>query len=151
MADPNFKISREAVLRPNPTSSNFDVPYILMGRENGKDVTEFGHLKRSIVDILTTRIGTRVMLREYGSYLPDLIDEPINQTFRIRAVHATITALQRWEPRIQVRKVSVDASNAREGDISIDLFGNYRLGGEAVELNNVRLDFNKDRPNTDFR
>ena len=41
-----------------------------MNRETGKLVDNTEHLKQSIRDILSTRIGTRVMLREYGSNIP---------------------------------------------------------------------------------
>lgn len=38
-----------------------------MNSETGKTISGIEHLKQSIVDILTTPVGTRVMRRDYGS------------------------------------------------------------------------------------
>ena len=43
----------------------------------GRTITGAAHLAQSIADVLTTPIGSRVMRREYGSLLPDLIDDPL--------------------------------------------------------------------------
>ena len=48
-----------------------------MNSETGKTISGIEHLKQSIVDILTTPIGARVMRRDYGSRLFELIDHPI--------------------------------------------------------------------------
>ena len=42
----------------------------------GQALSGIDHLRQSIRDILTTRIGTRVMRRDYGSRLPTLVDTP---------------------------------------------------------------------------
>lgn len=76
------------------------------------------HLEQSIADILTTPIGSRVMLREYGSDIPALIDQPMNAVTRQKVYAATATALARWEPRIRLTRVTLDA-----GDVA----GSYRL------------------------
>lgn len=47
-----------------------------MNRETGGAISTVEHIGQSISDILTTRLGTRVMRREYGSLLPDLVDHP---------------------------------------------------------------------------
>jgi len=36
------------------------------------------HLVQSLADILGTPLGTRAMRRDYGSLLPELIDQPTN-------------------------------------------------------------------------
>ena len=50
-----------------------------MNRETGKSIDGVDHLRQSVTDILTTRIGQRVMLRKYGSNLPELVDLPTNR------------------------------------------------------------------------
>ncbi|NYZ70451.1 baseplate assembly protein W, partial [Endozoicomonas sp. SM1973] len=45
-------------------------------RLTGKPLSNLDHLRQSITDILTTRIGTRLMRRDYGSRLPELVDRP---------------------------------------------------------------------------
>ena len=37
-----------------------------MNTQNGRSLTELDHLRQSIVDILNTPIGSRVMRRDYG-------------------------------------------------------------------------------------
>ena len=49
-----------------------------MSRETGTALDGNAHLAQSIGDILSTPLGARVMRRDYGSDLPDLIDRPLN-------------------------------------------------------------------------
>ena len=42
----------------------------------GKRLEGNAHLAQSIADILTTPLGTRLMRHDYGSLLPELIDQP---------------------------------------------------------------------------
>ena len=44
-----------------------------MDRETGKSLSGIEHLRQSIRDILTTPIGSRVMRRDYGSRLFELL------------------------------------------------------------------------------
>lgn len=69
-------------------------------RLSGRD-----HLRQSIKDILTTPVGSRLMRREYGSLLPELIDQPLNGATRLRAMAATVDAVLRWEPGVKVSSV----------------------------------------------
>ena len=67
------------------------------------------HIDQSIGDILSTPIGTRVMRPDYGSRIPRLVDRPINQGWKLEVYVAAVEALGRWEPRIRVKQVKVDA------------------------------------------
>lgn len=55
-----------------------------MNRQTGGAIGELDHIGQCITDILITRIGTRVMRREYGSLLPELVDHPFNDATRLR-------------------------------------------------------------------
>ena len=59
-----------------------------MNRETGKSIDGVDHLRQS-TDILTTRIGQRVVLRKYGSNLPELVDlpEPLDHRRNARGHH----------------------------------------------------------------
>lgn len=76
-----------------------------MNRETGAALSTEEHIVQSCTDILTTRLGTRVMRREYGSVLAELVDHPFNDATRLRAYAATVMALMRWEPRITLSRV----------------------------------------------
>lgn len=90
-------------------------------------MTELEHIAQSVEDILTTRIGTRLARREYGSLLPDLIDQPVNPSTRIRLIAATAMALMNWEPRISIARVQFYLS---------DLSGRAELDIDGVLVNN---------------
>lgn len=85
-----------------------------------------GHVRQSILDILTTRVGERVMRPEYGSRIHELIDAPINAAFLVDLYYEAITAIHRWEPRVQV--VRARASEITEGRVVLDLA--VTLGGD---------------------
>lgn len=76
-----------------------------MNRTSGSSLGTIEHIRQSIADVLMTRIGTRCMRREYGSQLPDLVDQPFNDATRLRVYAATVMALMRWEPRIRISRV----------------------------------------------
>mgnify|MGYP006175739793 CR=1 FL=1 len=104
-----------------------------MNRETGAALGLVEHIAQSITDILTTRIGTRVMRREYGSQLPDLIDWPHNAATRLQAYAATAMALMRWEPRIRVIEVQV-LSTDDPALVHIDLHYAHVLDGRQDVL-----------------
>lgn len=79
-----------------------------MSRTTGREITFAIYLQQSIDDILTTPIGTRVMRREYGSLIPDLIDQPLIGATILRVYAAAAAALMRWEPRIRVTTVKLE-------------------------------------------
>lgn len=91
-----------------------------MNRDTGAALDELAHIRQSIADILGTRLGTRVMRREYGSLLPDLVDQPFNATTRLRVYAATAMALMRWEPRISLTRVQFSGADL-QGTVVIEL------------------------------
>lgn len=79
-----------------------------MDKSNGKALAGDAHLAQSIGDILTTPLGTRVMRRDYGSLLFDLLDQPINGALRMLLNAATAIAIRRWEPRLELTRVQME-------------------------------------------
>lgn len=76
-----------------------------MNRQTGGPIDDNAHIAQSIGDILTTRLGSRVMRREYGSQLVDLIDSPGNPATLLLCYAAIAMALLRWEPRVRLSRV----------------------------------------------
>lgn len=66
----------------------------------------------SIVLILSTPIGTRIMLPEFGSRISDLLWEPNDEVLRSLAKTYIIDAIGRWEPRVQILDLSVSSSES---------------------------------------
>ena len=90
-------------------------------------------LEQSIADVLTTPIGSRVMRREYGSQLIDLIDWPLNSATRLQAYAATAMALMRWEPRIRLSRVQLSLGDVA-GQAILDLEGTLTDSNEPLSL-----------------
>lgn len=72
--------------------------------QTGQPLSGIDHLRQSIRDILTTRIGTRVMRRDYGSRLHALVDNPMTPRLAMDLYSATAEALARWEPRFKLTR-----------------------------------------------
>jgi len=83
-----------------------------MDAGTGRALDGDAHLAQSIGKILSTPIGTRVMRRDFGSALFDLIDAPFNAATKLRIYAATAIALKRWEPRIRLTRVGIDPGEA---------------------------------------
>lgn len=102
---------------------------------NGKRLSGIDHLHQSIRDILTTPIGSRVMRRDYGSRLFDLIDAPLNRSTLTDLYAATAEALARWEPRFQLTKVKAVA--ASPGSVQLSLIGIYKPDGKVITIDGI--------------
>ena len=108
-----------------------------MSRDTGKTVERIEHLRQSIIDILTTPIGSRVMRRDYGSRLFELIDAPVNRETLVDYYAAVAEALDRWEDRIQVQQV--DITSAAVGSITLSITGKYLVDGQTVRLDGIQI------------
>ena len=73
----------------------------------GRAIAGEAHLRQSIADILFTPRGSRVMRRDYGSLLSELMDAPANRSTVVRLYGATAGALRRWEPRLKLKTVQL--------------------------------------------
>lgn len=106
-----------------------------IGRHTGRAVSGDAHLAQSIIDVLTTPKGTRVMRRSYGSDLPALLDQPINPETVVDAYMAVADALTEWEPRITLARVELaDAGQGFMAFLLTDTDGNVLpidLGGST--------------------
>ncbi|WP_028696129.1 GPW/gp25 family protein [Pseudomonas cremoricolorata] len=100
-----------------------------MNRLDGSSLDLRSHIAQSCQDILTTPIGTRLARREYGSLLPELIDQPQNDATRLRVYAATVMALMRWEPRIRLAHVHLSTPGLH--------------GAALLELTGVLVDDNQ--------
>jgi phage baseplate assembly protein W len=108
-----------------------------MSATTGRRLDLLAHLRQSIVDILSTPIGSRVMRREYGSLLPDLVDAPLDGVTVLDIIQATAAAIGRWEPRVAVRRVQVRA--VEPGQITLDCDLIWRADGGALRLDGLTI------------
>ena len=101
----------------------------------GKPLSGIAHLRQSIRDILTTPLGSRVMRRNYGSRLFELVDAPLNDRTIVDLYAATAEAILRWEPRIRVLRVL--AESLTPGKIRIDMEAVYLPTGEPIFIDGI--------------
>ena len=91
-------------------------------KKDGVQISGLEHLKQSVFDILMTPIGTRVLRRDYGSDVPGLIDQPMNPQTVIRVFSAAAKAIDKWEPRFDLKYINISAATPGNMEIS-DLKG----------------------------
>ena len=76
--------------------------------ETGRQIGLYDHIRQSIKNILFTRIGTRLMREEYGSLLPELLDQPITPALLLQCQAAASAAIAKWEPRIEIQAAAAN-------------------------------------------
>lgn len=103
-----------------------------LSRYSGVEISEDAHIAQSVADILTTPIGSRVMRRDYGSDLPNLIDAPMNGETMVDLYMATAEALDAWEPRLVLRRVEIAA--AAPGHLTLDLETEVNATPQAISV-----------------
>jgi phage baseplate assembly protein W len=96
---------------------------------------EEAKIEQSILIILGTAQGERVMRPNFGSRLRELVFAPLNSTTTALASHYVVEALTKWEPRIDVLNVRAQPRGALEGVLDINI--EYRVRGTNSEFNLV--------------
>lgn len=89
-----------------------------MDRETGRRISGPDHIRQSVADLLSTRLNTRVMRRDYGSEALDLIDRPGNGEAVLGRYVAIAEAIDKWEPRVTLTGFTL-SSMAADGAATI--------------------------------
>lgn len=82
-------------------------------------------IRQSILLLLSTIPGERVMRPEYGSQLHLLLFAPNDATTAGLAIHYVRRALERWEPRIDILRL--DANQNPERPELLEILLEYRV------------------------
>lgn len=101
----------------------------------GEIVADLDHLRQSVRDILATPVGSRVLRRDYGSRIPELVDRPFTQALQLEIIAETVGAILKWEPRIEVDEVKL-VSHA-PGEVVISMSGLYLPNGREIHVDGV--------------
>ncbi|MGO4872744.1 MAG: baseplate assembly protein [Roseiarcus sp.] len=97
-------------------------------RNTGAALTGWGHCVQSILDIVSTAIGSRVIARAYGSNAPNLIDRPQSPPSIVAHFSAIAEALRKWEPGFALKQVTPTRLGP-EGVAGFALAGDYYPNG----------------------
>lgn len=96
-------------------------------------VTGLDELKQSIYVILYTIKGTSPLKPDFGCGLWDYIDQPYNiaTPFVIKAVK---DAVNQWEPRVTVTKVTPVFDEASNGRVRYRVFWTSNIGDGTTDI-----------------
>jgi phage baseplate assembly protein W len=64
-----------------------------------------------------------------------LVDRPVNREFLQQIYAAVAEALERWEPRLNLKKVTVE--EVKDGRITLSLSGTYLITQMRVDIRGV--------------
>jgi phage baseplate assembly protein W len=100
-------------------------------------------IRQSLLLLLTTYPGERVMLPGYGCSLHELAFAPNDDTTAGLAIHYVRRAVSRWEPRVEILKV--DATRTQEDEGRLDILLEYRVRSTLTQQQ-LRLPVNLMHP-----
>ena len=93
-------------------------------RITGQRLTGWAHCRQSIATILSTRIGSLVMARDFGSSLPGLVDRPGNALTVAAFYMGVVTALKKEEPGFAPTKVNLQSMDGK-GRATLQIEGTF--------------------------
>jgi phage baseplate assembly protein W len=95
-------------MNDNSQIRGFAFPFRIDSRSGGVAATEGPEkLRENLKHLLLTRIGERVMRRQYGGGVTQLLHENINDGIIAVARHQISKAILRFEPRVLPQEVAV--------------------------------------------
>ncbi len=105
----------------------------MIDKNTGRSLqTEQQSIQQSLQDIITTPIGSRVMRREYGSLIFELLDQPINDVLVLKCYSAIYTAISSWEDRISISQIYM--SSVEGNGLVFDIEGFSQITGQQMNL-----------------
>lgn len=96
-------------------------------------------VRQSLLMLLSTRPGERVMRPTYGCPLHRLAFQPLDATTAGLAIHYVERSVRRWEPRAIVE--SIDARPDSSGEPRLVVSLNYRVAS-SQHTNTLEFDLN---------
>jgi len=78
-------------------------------------------IAQAIKIILETAPGERMMRPEFGCRIHELVFAPNNASTRALAEHYIRQALDRWEPRINIKAIEITTDRDRDGVLQIEI------------------------------
>lgn len=78
-------------------------------------------VRESLWTILSTSLGERVMLPEFGSQLFEMVFESATLSFETQLEDAIRTAILNWEPRVDVNRITVQANSSLDGVVMVEV------------------------------
>lgn len=99
---------------------------------DGRALGGIAHVRQSVRDILLTPVGSRVLLRGYGSRLHELVDRPLGPALLAAIQAEAAGALVRWEPRLRLRRIRAEGVSG--GRVTLSVEADYLPDGVPLRL-----------------
>jgi phage baseplate assembly protein W len=93
------------------------------------------NITQSLVILLQTVVGERVMRADFGTSVPDMLFDPDSDQNLQRLEIAVSDAVRQWEPRVDVE--SVAATRVADADTAVEVSVTYRILASNTKQNLV--------------
>lgn len=110
-------------------------------RRTGKVIDNLASAYQGVEVIVSTRIGSRIMRREFGGGVAELLGRLVTPALFAAWKQLIATAIDIWEPRFRVRRVLLDGTvdELRLGKIGLTLEVDYRPRGHLGDFTVERV------------
>ena len=104
-------------------------------------IDNFASALQGVETVLTTRIGTRVMRREFGGGVAELLGRALTPPTFAAFQQLIASAIDLWEPRFLVRKITVTGTTdeVRAGTAGFSFEVDYRPRGHLGDFTLERV------------
>jgi phage baseplate assembly protein W len=110
-------------------------------RRTGTFVDNLGHAYQGVEVILSTRLGSRIMRREFGGGIVELLGRLVTPALFAAFQQLLATAIDLWEPRFHVRRITTNgsANELRLGHVGLTIEADYRPRGHLGDFTVARV------------
>jgi phage baseplate assembly protein W len=91
-------------------------------------------IQQSVLIILGTAKGERLMRPDFGSRLHEMVFSTIDASTKSRIAHYATEALVQWEPRIDVLAVDISDEQASQGKLLVNIEYKVRATNSIFNL-----------------
>lgn len=89
-------------------------------------VSDEQDIKESLMILLTTQLGERVMNHDYGAGMEEMIFEPMTTNLKTYMTDLVKNAVLRFEPRVDLDEVEMEDSGELAGRVDISVYFTIR-------------------------
>jgi len=110
-------------------------------RRTGKGLSNYDHALQSVEVILSTRIGSRVMRRQFGGGVAEILGRAVTPPLFALFQQLVATAIDTWEPRFQVRNITPlgTVEQIRAGQVGMRFDVDFRPRGHLGDFTVERV------------
>lgn len=103
------------------TGWGFPVTFYKKNLCSARMVSEEEDIKESLMILLSTHPGERVLREDYGMNLEDLVFEPVNTNLLTYLEELVRRSILHYEPRIELNKFQIHQDELLEGKVTLEL------------------------------